>query len=70
MKIVVKILGGLYSLVTIFLLFFGFGLAFVNIGKEEFIIFLTLGIIGAGMLLMAAIYIFIKKKGKNKAEQK
>ncbi len=57
-----KALYYLYSIVTVFSLFYGGILMMVNIGKEMFFPYMVVFIIGFVLLLMGALYIMWKKK--------
>ena len=59
-----KTLEMIYSLVTVFCLFYGFPMAIINIGKDTktVIIHLIIGGIGLLLLLIASIYLLYQKK--------
>ncbi len=59
-----KILFSIYSIITIFCLFYGVPLTIINAGKDDFFIYLSVAIIGIVLLIVMAIYILIKQRNK------
>lgn len=59
-----KILFSIYSIITIFCLFYGVPLTIINAGKDDFFIYLSIAIIGIVLLIVMAIYILIKQRNK------
>lgn len=64
-----KILFTIYSIVTLFCLFYGLPLTIININKEYFYIYLVVAVVGVILLVIGALYIKYKdRKNNNKDE--
>jgi len=64
-----KILFTIYSIVTLFCLFYGLPLTIININKEHFYIYLIVAVVGVILLVIGALYIIYKdRKNNNKDE--
>ena len=66
MKILLRILYVIYSIVTVFCIFYGFPLMIVNIGRNQQKVFIYMGIFIFGFLLLCggAVYILLKRRNK------
>ena len=64
-----KALKIIYSFVTVACVFYGIPLTIINIGKEAFMPNLLIAIIGLMLLSIAAAYIAIQKREKDKEEK-
>ncbi len=59
-----KVLMVIYSIVVVFCVGYGIPLTIVNIGKEAFLPYLIISIIGVILLCIGALFITFKNKDK------
>ena len=61
-----KFIYTIYSLITVFCMFFGIPLTIVNIGKENFYIYLAIAVVGIVLFIAGTIILIILEKMKKK----
>ena len=53
---------GIYWIISFLLVFYGIPMAIVNIGKEHFVLYLCLGVMGIVAVICGVAFTLIKKK--------